>query len=325
MPEETVLQSKIHLHQSGKSLLDFLADRFRYQTKESWDQLITQGKVTLNGQASTPQTLLRKNDLVAYHVVLNEPPVDKNIQILHEEESFLVASKPGQLPSHADGNYIKNTFIFLISETLRAKGWKGEVMLVHRLDRETSGLLVVAKSKEAHLKLVRQFEQGLVAKEYLAIVRGKVDKPSFEVKGAIGRDDRSEISIRKGVVPEGTPFSKPSLTQFEKVLDLKEGALVLCRPKTGRTNQIRVHLNHAGVPLVGDKLYGRSDAEFLEFINHVKTGGDPGFQERLEVPRHFLHASKLTFDHPVTGKKVTFEAPLPSDMKNYIENNKAKP
>ena len=322
MPDETVLQSKVQPHFSGKSLLDFLSSRFRYQTRESWAQLIIEGKVTLNGKKAGPETPLRKNDLVAYHVVLNEPTVDKNIQILHEEDSFLVASKPGQLPSHADGNYIKNTFIYLVAGILREKGWKGEVMLVHRLDRETSGLLVVAKNKEAHLRLVRQFEKGLVAKEYLAVVRGKVEAESFEVLGAIGKDDSSAISIRQKVVPEGTPFSKPSQTHFEKVQDLRNGALLRCLPATGRTNQIRVHLTHAGHPLVGDKLYGRTDEEFLEFINHVKAGGAPGFQEKMEVPRHFLHAHKLTFDHPVTDKKVTFEAPLPRDMADYIESDK---
>lgn len=318
MQEETVLQSKIHPHQAGKSLLDFLCDRFRYQTRETWEDLITRGKVTLNGETTPSHAQLQKGDLVSYHVVLNEPPVDKNIQILHEEESFLMASKPGQLPSHADGNYIKNTFIFLITETLRAKGWKGEVRLVHRLDRETSGLMVVAKNKDAHLKLTRQFEQGLVSKEYLAIVRGQVGAETFEVQGAIGKDDSSSISIRQKVVPEGTPFSKVSVTKFEKLQDLRNGSLLRCLPQTGRTNQIRVHLTHAGHPLIGDKLYGRTDEEFLEFIHYVKAGGDPSFKERMEVPRHFLHAARLSFDHPVTGKKISFEAPLPPDMKEFL-------
>src|SRR5258708_13707698 len=116
MSTETVLQSKVPQHQAGKTLSDYLSIRFRYQTRESWEKLIIDGKVTVNRKPALPLLLLQKGDLVSYSVVLKEPPVDKSIQILHEEETFLVAVKPGQLPSHADGNFIKNTFIYLITE-----------------------------------------------------------------------------------------------------------------------------------------------------------------------------------------------------------------
>jgi RluA family pseudouridine synthase len=321
MPDETVLQSKVPQNLAGQSLLDYLSNRFRYQTRETWETLIRSGKVTVNQKKVSPELLLQKGDQVAYSVVLKEPPVDGNIQILHEENSFLVAAKPGQLPSHADGNFIKNTFIFLITEELRKKGWEGDVRLVHRLDRETSGLMVLAKNKEANLNLVRQFEQGQVEKEYQAVVKGQVEREKFEVNGAIGKDSTSSISVRQKVVPEGTPYSKPSLTHFEKIKDLDGFTLLRCIPKTGRTNQIRVHLDSIGHPIVGDKLYGRTDEQFLEFIRHVKSGGDPAFSGHLETPRHFLHAGKLCFVHPITGNRVTFQAELPLDMREFIEKN----
>lgn len=321
MPEETQLRSKIAVHQAGKTLSDFLSSRFRYQTKETWERLIEEGKVTIDDKKAEPCQILQKGDWVAYSVVLNEPPVDKNISIVHEEETFLVASKPGQLPSHADGNFIKNTFIYLIGETLKKRGWKGEVQLVHRLDRETSGLMVVAKDKNSHRKLVEQFEKGTVEKEYLSIVRGKVEKEAFEVQGAIGKDPASQISIRHKVVPDGTPYSKASLTYFKKLEDLKDSTILQCIPKTGRTNQIRVHLDSIGHPIVGDKLYGRTDEEFLEFVRHVKAGGDVTFEGKLGAPRQLLHASKLTFSHPQTGERVTFEAGWPEDFRQYIETN----
>ena len=320
MPEETVLQSKVPANQSGRSLLDYLSDRFKYQSLEAWEALIRSGKVTLNNEKADPLHPLQKGDLVAYSVALKEPPVDRNIQILHDEDTFLVAVKPGQLPSHADGNFIKNTFIYLITVMLRGKGWKGEVKLVHRLDRETSGLMVVAKERSAHRNLVAQFEEGRVQKEYMAVARGRIGEKEWEVNGAIGRDPDSQISVRQKVVPEGTPFSKPSLTLFEKMGDLKEAGLLKCIPKTGRTNQIRVHLDSIGHPVVGDKLYGRTDGEFLEFIRHVKSGGDPAFPGHFTVPRHLLHASKLTFSHPLTGRSLVFDSPLPPDMREYIEN-----
>jgi RluA family pseudouridine synthase len=322
MPEETLLQSKVPQNLAGHSLLDYLSNRFRYQARESWEALIRSGKVTVDGKKVDPGLFLKKGDRVAYSVVLKEPPVDRNILIILEEDSFLVAIKPGQLPSHADGNFIKNTFIFLITERLRNSGWTGDVRLAHRLDRETSGLMVVAKNKEAHLNLVRQFEQGLVEKEYWAIVKGGVEKEKFEVNEAIGKDPASVISVRQKVVPEGTPFSKPSRTHFEKMENLKGFTLVRCLPKTGRTNQIRVHLDSVGHPIVGDKLYGRTDGEFLEFIRHVKAGGDPAWTGHMEVPRHLLHAAKLAFAHPVTGNRVTFEAEMPLDMRDFIEKNR---
>lgn len=319
MSEETILQSKVPAPLSGKPLAEYLSRRFRYQTREVWEGLIRAGKVTVNGKKAEPTALLRKGDRVAYSVVLKEPPVDKNIQILHEEDSFLVAVKPGQLPSHADGNFIKNTFIYLITQMLRNKGWKGDAFMVHRLDRETSGLMVVAKNRAAHLNLVRQFEQGRVDKEYMAVAKGRIEGEKFEVNGAIGKDPASQISVRQKVVPEGTPFSKPSLTFFEKLENLKDVTLLKCAPKTGRTNQIRVHLDSIGHPIIGDKLYGRTDEEFLEFIRHVKAGGDPSFPGHLEVPRHLLHASRLSFTHPESGKLLTFEAEMPVDMRNFIQ------
>jgi len=102
---------------------------------------------------------------------------------------------------------------------------------------------------------------------------------------------------------------------------LTDATLVRCLPRTGRTNQIRVHLAHIGHPVVGDKLYGKTDEEFLAFVRHVRAGGDPGFPGRAETPRHLLHASRLAFDHPETGRRSIFEAPMPDDMREYIERH----
>src|ERR1700677_4082031 len=254
MTEETTLQSKVSSTQSGQSLLDFLSNRFRYQSPDIWKRLIIDRKVTVNGFPVSPSHILNSKDLVAYTVLLNEPPVDKNIKILHDEETFLVAVKPGNLPSHADGNFIKHTFIYILTELLKKRGVTGKLNLVHRLDRETSGLMVVSKNRQAHQKLTQQFESGTVSKEYLAIARGIIVEDSFEVNGAIGRDSQSQISVRQKVVPNDTPVSKRSLTLFEKIKQLPASTFIRCVPKTGRTNQIRVHLDSIGHSLIGDKI-----------------------------------------------------------------------
>ena len=142
MTEETTLSSRISSKFAGRSLMDFLTGRFKYRNREEWKWMIGRGKVTVNGKAITPDHLLKKNDIVAYSDVRSEPPVDINIQIIHEEETFLVANKPGNLPSHSDGNYIKNTLIFLLREQMAVKGFHGAIHLAHRLDREIISKLI---------------------------------------------------------------------------------------------------------------------------------------------------------------------------------------
>jgi len=321
MPEKTTLSSRITSNDDGISLVDFLCSRFKYHDRDRWTGIILEGSVTVNGAAAKPERVLKKNDVVSYAVELREPPVDTGITILHEEDSFLVAGKPGNLPSHADGNFIKNTFIYILRRRMGDAGHNGPVKLVHRLDRETSGIMVVGKTDSAHRVLVKQFEEGTVEKEYRAVVRGTVADDAFEVGGAIGPDGGSAVSIRRKVVPEGTPGSRPAFTRFEVIERYAGATLLRCLPATGRTNQIRVHLDHAGHPLAGDKLYGRSDEQFLEFVRRARRGiFEP--LPWMEAPRHLLHAYRLGFRHPVTGERVSFECPMPDDMKLFIDKNR---
>ncbi len=322
MTEETTLSLRISSQFAGRSLLDFHAQRFRYQTREKWRLEIGRGKVTVNGKTASSDYLLRISDIVKYSFVHTEPPVDMNIQIMHEEESFLVANKPGNLPSHADGNYIKNTLIFLLRQRLADRGFHGAVHLAHRLDRETSGIIVTAKTKSALQSLVRQFEARTVVKEYIAIVRGVINDSYFEVKGFLVPDQDSCISIRKKVVSHDGAGAKYSATAFEVMERFASSTMVRCRPLTGRTNQIRAHLAYAGYPLVGDKLYGRTDDEFLRFVKNVRAGCYD-LLPWLETPRHLLHASQLIIHHPVSGERLAFDAPVPDDMQLFVRNNRA--
>lgn len=324
MTEETTLSSRISSLFAGWSLLDFHARRFKYQTREAWALEIGRGKVTVNGRAAAVDYLLRIHDIVAYSFVHTEPPVDTNIEILHEEATFLVVNKPGNLPSHAAGRYIRNTLIFLLRQRLAEKGFQDALHLTHRLDRETSGIIVLAKTKSAHQSLLRQFEGRTVAKEYIAIARGVIRPSYFEVEGFLVPDEDSCISIRRKVATDETAGAKYSATAFEVMERFTSSTMVRCRPVTGRTNQIRVHLANAGHPLVGDKLYGRTDEEFLQSAKHARAGCY-AMLPWLETPRHLLHASQLSLSHPVSGETLVFKAPLPEDMQLFIRNNRTSP
>ncbi len=317
--ETTTLNSKISVSWTGRTLLDFLSTRFRYHTPSEWEALIQEGSVTLNGKGSSPGAPLKKNDIVSYTVVLKEPPVDRDIIILHEEETFLVACKPGNLPSHADGNFIKNTFFYILNDMLAGRGPGGRLRLVHRLDRETSGLMVVTRDLAAHRDLAGQFEAGAVEKEYLALARGALREESLLVEGAIAADDRSRISIRRRVVPDGTQGASSSTTRLEVIERFRDATLIRCVPLTGRTNQIRVHLDHIGHPLMGDKLYGRTDDQFLEFVNRARAGNHEP-PPWCDAPRQMLHARRLSFRHPVNGAPLSFEAPVPDDMRRLMDS-----
>ncbi len=293
-----------------------MAQRFRYQSPDGWTDRIASGDVTVNGERTAPDRVLVEGDRIAYSVVLHEPAVDARIEVLHEEPGFAVAVKPGQLPSHADGTFVTHTFIYEMGRRLDPAG--GKARLVHRLDRETSGIMVVARTKPAHAALMAQFAAGTVDKGYVAVVKGVVVADRFEVSGHLGRAVGSIISIRRGMVPAGSHDAKPSSTEFIVERRLADATVVRCVPKTGRTNQLRVHLESVGHPIVGDKMYGRTDDEYLAFIRHVKAGGDVAYAGHAETPRQWLHAARLAFDHPETGRRLTFEAPLPADMADWI-------
>jgi 23S rRNA pseudouridine1911/1915/1917 synthase len=150
-----------------------------------------------------------------------------------------------------------------------------------------------------------------------------VAQGAFEVQGLLGRDPASQVSIRHALLGPGSPGSeaaKPSHTLFEVRERYAGRTLLLCRPLTGRTNQIRVHLASIGHPITGDKLYGRSDEQFLVFVRHVKAGGDPAACPGLACPRQLLHAWRIEFNHPTQGQRLMYEAPLPADFSAFLSS-----
>jgi RluA family pseudouridine synthase len=288
-------------------LLDYLARRFRYLDAEHWRREIDAGALKLDGQRVDQETPVHAGQRLAYERRQPEPPVATDVQVVHRERGFVVVAKPAHLPVHGDGTFVRHTLVHQLGRLLQCP-----VHLVHRLDRETSGLLVVACTAAARQQLETQFRAGGVDKAYLAVVDGPV-RGDFVADGPIGRDPGSAITLRRAVVPDGTPART-------EVTVLRSGArhsLVRCVPRTGRTHQIRVHLCAAGHPVAGDKLYGRSDAEYLAFVRHVKAGGSPR-AAAAGPDRQLLHAAELAFRHPDGGAPLAFRAPMPDDMGAWV-------
>ncbi|MCA8950583.1 MAG: RluA family pseudouridine synthase, partial [Planctomycetes bacterium] len=255
---------------------------------------------------------LRAGAALCYRKQHREPPIDRDVRVLHRDPALLVVEKPAHLPVHGDGAFVRHTLIHLLRHELGHP----EARIVHRLDRETSGLLVVARTDAARAALERQFVAGSVGKSYLAVVHGAVER-DFVCDAPIGRATTSSITLRRAAAANARD-PKPASTRFTVLERGRDRTLLGCEPATGRTHQIRVHLEHVGHPLLGDKLYGRTDAEYLAFVARVKAGGDPREVPPGEPPRQLLHAAALAFRHPDDERALRFESAAPAEFGAWL-------
>jgi len=300
----------------GLPLIDYLVRRFPYHDHAAWRTLVQSGRIHHRGSRTEPGSRVHRGDEIAYFREQPEPPVDTAIELLAVDDDLVVACKPPHLPSHADGPFVCNTFIHLLRQRL---GGDRSLHLAHRLDRETSGLLVVARSAVARIGLERQFRAAEVEKTYLAIVHGRPADDEFTIAAPIGLAKGSEIAIRRAVVASTAADARPARTDCRVLQRFSDCTLLQCRPRTGRTHQIRVHLEHLGHPLVGDKLYGHPDADYLAFVARMKAGEDPR-QVASGPDRQLLHATELAFTHPRTGASVRHQSPIAADMQAYLSS-----
>jgi 23S rRNA pseudouridine1911/1915/1917 synthase len=265
---------------------------------------IREGRVLVNGAPTRPSQNLRAGDEVRVTVPdAVEPAVaraqDIPLDILHEEAEFLVLNKPAGLVVHPGAGNAEGTLVNALlfhCAGLSVVGGVERPGIVHRLDKETSGCLAVAKTDSAHRSLSAQFAGRLVQKTYLALVEGIPRMPHGKIEASIGRHavHRQKMTV--------TERGRESVTGYRVLASFEGKTLMECQPRTGRTHQIRVHLKHLGHPIVGDPLYGR-------------RGGQV---------RHFLHAWKIAFAHPDSGKPLAFCAPLPPDFPAWaLEATKA--
>src|SRR6266567_3262267 len=274
----------------------FLAKRLPQYSRSRLQQLIRNGFVRLNGASTRPRQIVRAGDKID----VRESPVEQidtrpqriPLDILFEDDDLIVINKPAGLTVHPGAGQREHTLVnALLSHctTLSGIGGKERPGIVHRLDKETSGCLVVAKNDMAHRELSKQFTARTVEKIYLALVAGKLRKETGIIENKIGRHpvhrQRMSVSSVRGRVAK---------TEYRVLRSSEQASLVECTLHSGRTHQIRVHLHHLGNPVLGDKIYAPRLAK--------------------DFPRQMLHAWKLAFRHPRTGEWKNFEAPLPDDF-----------
>lgn len=290
----------IRKENAGGALIDFLAARFTYHSREDWLRLIDENRVT----APNPKILSPGDAIVYTPEEIPEPPIDPNCAIVYEDELIAVVNKSGDLPCHPGGRYFNNTLWALLKE----KYGIPEPGFVNRLDRETSGLVLIAKTRPAEKNLRSQFAQHLVGKSYIAFVSGIATGPRTAT-GTLGPDPDSVIRKKQKFTPSADGTSETSWEPLAVHRDITELKVM---PKTGRLHQIRATLLACELPIVGDKLYGSDETLFLRFCQGALTDAD---RAALRIRRQALHAAELSFRHPAFGRQVSFTAPIPEDLR----------
>lgn len=285
---------------AGLRLDLFLAGELPQFSRSRIQQLIRNGSVRLNKKEARPRDLVRTGD----DVDLIEPPVEKidnqpediPLDVLFEDDDLIVINKPAGLVVHPGAGHREHTLVNALLHhcpNLSGIGGQERPGIVHRLDKETSGCLVVAKNDETHRALSEQFAERTVEKVYLALAAGKLRRSSGVIEEKIGRHPvhRQRMSVAQ-------TRGRSAKTTYRVLRSNGEISLIECKLHSGRTHQIRVHLHHLGHPILGDKVYAPNLAK--------------------NFPRQMLHAWKLGFIHPRTEKQKNFEAPLPSDFEEAL-------
>ncbi len=296
---------------SAARLDRFLVEALPELTRGAVQRLIEEGAVTVKGKPSKAAYRIRPGDVILVHI---PPPPTAEAQaqtipldIVYEDTDLIVINKPAGMVTHPAAGHDSGTLVNAVlahCPELRGVGEEMRSGIVHRLDKDTSGLIVVAKNEAVRENLQRQFKSRSVHKLYIALVEGRLTPPQGLIDVPIGRDKRQRK--RMAAVADG----RPSRTAYKAVEFFDVGpqhyTLVEVKPQTGRTHQIRVHFAWMGFPLVGDRVYGRRRPKHA-----------------LPLQRHFLHAQSLTLRLPSDEREVTFTAPLPPDLAVILETLRA--
>ncbi len=303
--EQRIVESIISPEADGLRLDLFLRTRFTYRSRNEWQEAIRRGELKINGREVRASKILRAGDRLSFNPgKTEEPEVDTEWTLIHESERYLVINKPGQLPAHPSGRFFKHTLWYLLREKY------GELHIVNRLDRETSGITIAAKDADAANTLSGLFACRRTEKKYLAFVFGRFPE-TLVADGFLSDDRKSRVRKKRRFSEKAGYGSEHVRTEFRLLGTDGELSAVEAIPKTGRLHQIRATLCSLGYPMAGDKLYGPDDAIYLRYIESRMTESDSA---RLLVGRQALHASELSFLCPYANQKIIFKAPLPNDL-----------
>jgi 23S rRNA pseudouridine1911/1915/1917 synthase len=320
-PIET-LDLRVDMRQAGMRLDRALCSFLHWRSRSSIHRLIAAGMVELEGRRARPSTRVQWGEHIVVHIPRQnqpapDPATELPIPILHEDRWMVAVDKPPGVAVHPSGRRIVNTLIHFLHRRYRRPDLpEHDVVprLLHRIDRETSGVVAVGLDEQFHAQVARQFEERTVAKTYLAVVHGCPTPVDGRIDLGIGPAHRSSVRLKLEARRDGSGF--PAMTDYRVVRRSAQFSLVELRPRTGRTHQLRVHMAAIGCPLVGDKIYGQEDHVFLDSLAGRLTDAD---RTALVLDRHALHAHRLRFFHPGRGSELELEAPLPPDMAALVE------
>jgi 23S rRNA pseudouridine1911/1915/1917 synthase len=293
----------------------FLASQIEDLTRSRVQELIRQKLVEVNGAPVKASYRLKTGDRIGLTVPAARPctlePEPVEFSVIYEDGSLLVINKPPGIVVHPAPGHSSGTLVHGLLHHCRDLSGIGGIMrpgIVHRLDKDTSGLVVVAKNDKVHDSLSSQFKSGTVRKQYLAIAHGLFHQREGVIDLPIARHP-----VRRKEMAVSSAGGKKAITFWEKAEELGvRFTLLLVRPRTGRTHQIRVHLSHTGHPIAGDPLYGYKKTWWKRQY--------AGEEDRIpKIPRQMLHAERLGFIHPETGTSCEFQAAMPADMRECIE------
>jgi 23S rRNA pseudouridine1911/1915/1917 synthase len=302
-------QVELTLSAPGERLDKALNDALPEMSRTRLQQLIKEEQVLVNGRTARSSQKLEGGEHVL--VTLPEPgkteliPWDIPLDIRYEDDDLLVINKPPDMVVHPSAGHEQDTLVNAVlayCPVLPVIGSEKRPGIVHRLDKDTSGLIIVAKNERALRMMQAQFKKRTISKVYLALVEGQVQPPAALIDAPLGRDPRSRKKM--GVIPPDkypSLTSRPAQTYYQTITSFDDFTLVECHPRTGRTHQIRVHLAYIGFPIVGDTIYGRR-------------------KRKLGLKRHFLHAAELTFQRPSDMAEITVKAELPPDLQAPLDS-----
>jgi 23S rRNA pseudouridine1911/1915/1917 synthase len=308
---ESIIEGTLGAEHAGQRIDKALAE-VSGLSRQRVQALMAEGRVTLGGKPAA-QTSLKLVGGEAWRIAVPEAAPaqaqaqDIPLNVVYEDEHLIVIDKPAGLVVHPAAGNLDGTLVNALLHHCRGKlsgiGGVARPGIVHRIDKDTSGLLVVAKTDEAHLGLAAQFADHSIERAYLAVVAGRPIPPAGKVTGAIARSSRDRKKM--ALVEDGR--GKHAVTHYRTLRPLGDATLVECRLETGRTHQVRVHMSSIGHPLLGDPAYGRASPRFRPAL------------VAANFSRQALHAAELGFVHPVTKERKHFVSEMPADMRALID------